>query len=80
MNRIDHLTDDMAKRIDGFGNRRRQMTDSVNALLNRYAGGNVAGAPTDDLSRSAVQTVQSVFLQKMETRTESGEFTFSYSA
>lgn len=80
MNHIDHLTDRMVDRAGEFGKRQSQVAKAVNALMARYRDGSVDGAPADELSRNVVQTVQSVFIQKMETTTESADFSFSYSA
>ena len=80
MNRIDQLTDRMADRVAEFGSHREQIARSVNGLLRRYGLGETENPAADRLNREVVQTVQSVFVQKMETLTESADFTLTYNA
>lgn len=80
MQHIDHLTDTMADRIGEFGHRQKQATASVNHLLGRYGNGGTTASPTDRLNQTVVQTIQSMFVQKMETRSEAGDFAFTYTA
>jgi len=80
MNRIDQVTDDMTEQVRGFRGRRKHLGRSLRDLFNRYHNGNMANAPEDRLGREAVQTMQSAFVQKLHTLTESGRFNLTYRA
>jgi hypothetical protein len=80
MDRIDRLTDDMAERVKGFGDRRDGLARSVSDLLSRYESGEVANAPTDPLSKAAIHATQSLFTQKLDMMNESSGFDFVYRA
>lgn len=80
MNHIDHLTDRMAQRADESGSRRKQVAKSISGLLHRYGRGETTDTPAGRLNRQVVRTVESIFVQKMETRSESADFTFAYTA
>ncbi len=80
MNRIDRLTDDMAEQVKHFQGRRKYLDRSVEELLGRYRSGEAENAPTDELGQAAIQTVQSAFVQKIETWTESVDFNLTYMA
>ena len=80
MHRIDRVTDDMIDQVKGFRGRRKHLGRSVRDLFNRYQGGEMAHAPAGRLGRETVQTMQSAFVQKLHTLTESGGFDLTYSA
>lgn len=80
MHHIDRLTDKMADRAAEFGERRDHVARSVAGWLRRHGNGPTNDTPADRLNREVVQTVASVFEQKMTTRTESADFVFVYSA
>lgn len=80
MNRIDRLTDEMAERVEGFHGRKRHLAASVKDLLGRLRSGESDNAPTDDLGQAVIQTVQSTFVQKIQSVSESSAFNLSYVA
>jgi hypothetical protein len=80
MHRIDRLTDDMAEQVKGFRGRRRDLARSVENLLSRYQGGEMDNAPDDQLGRDVIQTTQSVFVQKIQTISETASFNLTYTA
>ncbi len=80
LNRIDRLTDDMTDQVRGFGGRRDRLARSVDDLLRRYGSGEMNHAPEDAWSRSAIQTTQSMFAQKIDMLSESSAFDLVYSA
>jgi hypothetical protein len=80
MNRIDRVTDDMAEHVKGFRGRRKQLATSVKDLFGRYRNGETENAPTDELGRDVIQTMQSAFVQKVQTLSESASFNLTYAA
>lgn len=80
LNRIDRLTDDMADQIKGFRGHRKRLARSVEDLFGRYRNGEVVSAPRDELGRAVIQTMQSAFVQKIQTLSESTSFNFTYTA
>ena len=80
MNRIDQVADDMIEQVRGFRGRRKHLGRSVRDLFNRYHSGEAVNAPEDRLGREAVRSMQSAFVQKLHTLTESGSFNLTYSA
>ncbi len=80
MHRIDRLTDDMADQVKNFRGRRRQLARSVEDLLGRYRNGEMDNSPGDDLGREVIQTTQSVFVQKIQTLSETASFNLTYTA
>ena len=80
MNRIDEVTDDMIDQVKNFRGRRQHLGRSVMDLFKRYQGDEKVSSPDDHLGRQAIQTMQSAFVQKLHTLTESGGFDLTYSA
>ncbi len=80
MHRIDRLTDDMADQVKNFRGRRRQLARSVENLLGRYRNGEMDNSPGDELGREVIQTTQSVFVQKIQTLSETASFSLTYTA
>lgn len=80
MNRIDRLTDNMAEQVKGFRGRRHHLAKSVRDLFGSYRRGEMAHAPKDQLGQGVIQTMQSSFVQKIQTLTESSNFNLAYTA
>ena len=80
MDRMDRATDDMIEHVKRFRGRRRQLGRSVVDLFNRYRSAERGPAPEDRLNREVLRTMQSDFVQKLQTLTESASFNLTYSA
>ncbi|MCB2149216.1 MAG: hypothetical protein KQI81_22235 [Deltaproteobacteria bacterium] len=80
MKRIDRLTDDMTDKVKGFRGRRKQLARSVEDLFGRYRNGEADSAPTDKMGQDVVKTMQTAFVQKIQTLTESASFNLTYTA
>jgi len=78
MQRIDKVTDDMADHVHRFRGRRDHLAGSIRNLFNRYRNDEMENAPESRLRQEAVQTMQSAFVQKIQTITESAALEFSY--
>ena len=80
MRGIDRVTDDMVEQVKGFRGRRKHLGRSVMDLFSRYQNGEMAEVAEGRLGLAVVQTMQSAFVQKLQTVTESGSFSLNYSA
>ena len=80
MERIDRLTDDMAEQVKGHRGHRKRLAGSIEDLFGQYRNGETDHAPGDELGREVVKTMQSVFVQKIQTLNESASFDFTFSA
>ncbi|WP_319522415.1 hypothetical protein [uncultured Desulfosarcina sp.] len=80
MQRIERVTDDMADHVRRFRGRRDHLAGSIQNLFNRYRNDGIENAPESRLRQEVVQTMQSVFVQKIQTLTESASFELSYTA
>ena len=80
MKRIDRLTDDMAEQVKGHHDHRKRLARSIEDLFSQYRRGETEHAPGDELGRDVVKTMQSVFVQKIHTLSESASFDFTFSA
>ncbi|BBO70525.1 hypothetical protein DSCA_44550 [Desulfosarcina alkanivorans] len=78
LDRIDRMTDDMAEQVKGFRGRRRQLATSVEDLFGRYRSGEAGNAAGDELGRDVIRTMQSAFVQKIQTLNESASFNLTY--
>ncbi|BBO77137.1 hypothetical protein DSCW_45540 [Desulfosarcina widdelii] len=80
MQRIDKVTDDMADQVREFRGRRDHLAGSIRNLFNHYRNDEMENAPESRLRQEVVQTMQSAFVQKIQTLTESASFELSYTA
>ena len=80
MNRIDRLTDDMTDMVRRFRGHRNRLGRSIKDLFGQYRNGEVDSAPTDKVGRDVVQTMQTAFVQKIQTLSESASFNLTYTA
>ena len=80
MNRIDRLTDDMTEKVKGFRGHRDRLAGSVKDLLGRYRDGEVDSAPTDKMGRDVSRTIQTEFVKKIQTLSESVSLNLTYAA
>jgi hypothetical protein len=80
MKHIDRLTDDMTEEVRGFRGHRKQLARSVEDLFGRYRNGEVDSAPIDKMGQDVVQTMQTAFVQKIQTLSESASFNLTYTA
>lgn len=80
MHRIDQLTDNMAEQVRGFRGRRHYLARSLRDLFGSYRRGEMAHAPSDQLGQDVIQTMQSSFVKKIQTLTESASFNLTYTA
>jgi hypothetical protein len=80
MQRIEQVTDEMAERVREFRGRQGYLAGSVQSLFNRYRNDEMMNAPESRLRQEVVQTMQSAFVQKMQTLTESASFELNYTA
>jgi hypothetical protein len=80
MQRIDKVTDDMADQVREFRGRRGHLAGWTQNLFNRYRNDEMENAPESRLRQEVVQTMQSAFVQKIQTLTESASFELSYTA
>jgi len=80
MQRIEQVTDEIAERVREFRGRQGYLAGSVQNLFNRYRNDEMMNAPESRLRQEVVQTMQSAFVQKMQTLTESAGFELSYTA
>jgi hypothetical protein len=80
MNRIDRLTDDMTDMVRRFRGHRNRLGSSIKDLFGQYRNGEVDSAPTDKVGRDVVQTMQTAFVQKIQTLSESASFNLTYAA
>jgi hypothetical protein len=80
MQRIDQLTDEISQRVHDFRGRKRDLGRSVEDLFGRHYDGSEKNAPRDRLGREVVQTMQTAFVQKIQTLTESASFNLNYRA
>ena len=58
----------------------KQLAGSVKDLFGRYRNGEVDSAPTDKMGQDVVQTMQTAFVQKIQTLSESAGFNLTYTA
>ena len=80
MKRIDRLTDEMTDKVRAFHGHRKQLARSVEDLFGRYRKGEVDSAPIDKMGQDVVQTMQTAFVQKIQTLSESASFNLTYAA
>ena len=80
IDRIDRMTDDMAEQVKGFRGRRKQLAMAVEDLFGRYRSGEADSAPAEELGRDVIRTMQSAFVQKIQTLNESASFNLTYAA
>ena len=80
MNRIDRLTDDMADQVKEFRGHRKRISRSAKDLFGQFRSGKATSAANDELGREVLQTMQSSFVQKIQTLTESTSINLSYTA
>ncbi len=78
--RVDEITDEMAELVKHSGARRRPLLKTIEDLFAAYRQGRVEEAPEDETGQAVVKMIQSAFVEKVETLSESASFSFSYAA